>query len=222
MTTAIKSNLNFDLSEEAKQLPFRRSVVRHVWDAVGAPLRMIVLPDAGSQKLGLTSLEEERLCAVLPQIHGRLLDIGAGTNRLVKLYKGDGIGVDVHDFGGGATIVEDTRKLPFPDASFDTITLIACLNHIPYRGEVLREAYRLLKPGGRVVLTMIGTLIGAVGHFLWWYSEDKHREVAEGELPGMSNEAIFKLLKEAGFSDIGHTTFLYGMNNLIVGQKATN
>lgn len=46
-------------------------------------------------RFGWTTLEEERLNAVLPHVHGRLLDIGAGPNTLVKRY-GNGIGVDVH------------------------------------------------------------------------------------------------------------------------------
>jgi len=36
---------------------------------------------------------------MLPHIRGRLLDIGCGTNKLVKSYMGEGIGVDVYQWG---------------------------------------------------------------------------------------------------------------------------
>ena len=79
----------------------------------------------------------------------------------------NGIGVDVHDWGGGAMIVKDTSNLPFMDETFDTITLIACLNHIPYREAVLRETHRLIKPGGQLIITMIDPILGDIGHTLW-------------------------------------------------------
>lgn len=195
-----------------------KRVLQTVYDLVCAPLRMIVLPDAWSRRLGLTSLEDERLQVVLPEIHGRLLDIGAGTNRLVQLY-GNGIGVDVLDWGGGALVVDDTRRLPFDDGSFDTASFVACLNHIPYREEALLEAHRLLRTGGRVIVTMIGSIIGEVGHKLWWYSEDKHREVAEGELMGMTPSHVEQCLHDAGFRNLVHKRFLYCLNHLFIGIK---
>ena len=206
-------------SDERARLLRARGLPQHIIDFLVAPLRMIVLPDAWSRCLGLTSLEEERLRAVLPEIRGRLLDIGAGTNRLAQLY-GDGIGVDVLDWGGGALVVDDTRRLPFDDGSFDTASFVACLNHIPYREEALLEAHRLLRTGGRVIVTMIGSIIGEVGHKLWWYSEDKHREVADGELMGMVRKHVEKCLRDAGFRDIVHRRFVYGLNHLFVAIKA--
>ena len=100
------------------------------------------------KRLALTTLEEERMRAIIPRAQGRLLDIGCGRNMLIKAYRdkgGDGIGIDVHDYGGGGLIVEDSSDLPFPDGSFDTIVFAACLNHIPYRVKVLGEAHRLAK-----------------------------------------------------------------------------
>jgi SAM-dependent methyltransferase len=191
-----------------------RSLARHLWDFAGAPLRYVLLPDPWSKQLGFTSLEEERLRAVMPRIRGRLLDIGAGANALVRSYRGEGVGVDVFDFGGGAQIVEDTRRLPFPDASFDTVTFLACLNHIPYREDALREAYRLLRPGGSVVATMINRWLGRVGHAIWWYSEDKHRGMAPGEVGGLNVSEMKRLLAGAGFDRVRFSRFGYGMNGL--------
>lgn len=39
-------------------------------------------------------------------------------------------------------------SLPFPDAAFDLITCLSVLHHIPNVGDVCREIYRCLAPGG--------------------------------------------------------------------------
>jgi len=87
-------------------------------------------------------------------VRGRLLDIGCGDNRLVREH-GDGIGVDVLDWGDVDLVVENTADLPFKDRSFDTVSFVACLNHIPNREEVLSEARRVIKADGRLIATMI-------------------------------------------------------------------
>jgi SAM-dependent methyltransferase len=200
----------------------RKSVLQHVWDAVGAPLRMVLLPDDASTRLGFTSLEEERMRAVLPRLRGRLLDVGAGRNTLVRRWQaqgGEGVGVDVHDWGGGAQVIESSSRLPFPDASFDSVTFVACLNHIPDRAGVLAEAARVLRPGGRVVLTMINPVLGEVGHRLWWYSEDKHREEQPGETGGMWTGEILRLCDAAGLVEREHARFVYGLNHVYVMER---
>jgi SAM-dependent methyltransferase len=196
-----------------------RSLPQRFWDLLGAPLRFAALPDHWSRRLGWTSLEEERLRAVLPHIEDRLLDVGAGPNTLVRLH-GQGVGVDVHDFGGGATIVADTRELPFENASFDTVSFVACLNHIPYRAEALREALRLLRPGGRLVATMINRVVGGIGHRIWWYGEDRHRGgMAEGETGGLNVKEMYQLMAAAGFTEITTRRFCYGLNCLYLARK---
>ena len=72
-------------------------------------------------------------------IEGYLLDIGCGTNELVKKYQGKGIGVDVYQWGEVDVVVENTANLSFDEQTFDTVTIIAALNHIPNREEVLME-----------------------------------------------------------------------------------
>lgn len=206
-----------------------KSFLQATLDLLAAPFRMILLPDHVCERLHVTSLRGERFAAVLPRITGRLLDIGAGDNSLVRLYKAksaepaasDSVGTDIFDWGEDCVILERSDNLPFPDNSFDTVSFVACLNHIPERAEALREALRILRPGGSVLITMIGPFIGKVGHALWWYSEDKHRDVDEDEEMGMSNSSITTVLKQSGFVNIRTDTFVYGLNNLFVADKPT-
>lgn len=197
------------------QMPTKeKTLLQSVWDFIGIPFRLVLFDQAWLPRFGWTTLEDERMNAVLQHIHGELLDIGSGPNTLVRRY-GRGTGVDVFDWGGGTLVVENTAALPFPDNHFDTITFIACLNHIPNRAEVLREARRLIKPDGALIITMIDPLLGGVGHKIWWYSEDKHRGgMKEGEVGGMWTDDIVRLCKEAGFQLQSHRRFVYGMNNL--------
>jgi SAM-dependent methyltransferase len=45
------------------------------------------------------------------------------------------------------------RRLPFPAESFDAVFCNDSINHLPARLEVLREWYRVLRPGGRALFT---------------------------------------------------------------------
>jgi SAM-dependent methyltransferase len=195
-------------------------------DLIGAPLRMVLLPDHVSERLHLTSLRAERFAAVFDELRGRVLDIGAGDNTLIRLYRqrsrgsanasaaSESIGVDVVDWAADCTILRDCRRLPFPDASFDTVSFVACLNHIPERREALAESHRVLRPNGRLVITMIGRLIGEIGHAIWWYSEDKRRDVAAVETMGLDPKEVTSLIAEAGFVSIKTRSFGYGLNRL--------
>lgn len=199
----------------------KTSLMQKLWDIVGIPFRYLLFDQAWLPAFGWTTLEDERMAAVLPRVNGLLLDIGAGPNTLVKMHGVQGsVGVDVHDWGGGVIVVDNTSELPFEDASFDTITFIACLNHIPYRENCVSEAYRLLKPGGTVLVTMINPILGDIGHALWWYSEDKQRDgMVEGEVGGMWPSHVTRMFHEKGFALLSHERFALYLNHLMVFKK---
>lgn len=198
----------------------QKNWVQSLYDFVGAPLRMLLLPDAVCERLHLTSLRSERFRKVLPELQGRVLDIGAGDNALIQLYKQynkaeeamQSVGVDIINWGSDCTIIQNAASLPFADHSFDTVTYIACINHIPERLESLHEVRRVLRPHGKVLVTMIGRIIGTIGHALWWYSEDKHREVDAHEEMGMDVAEIVNLFTKAGYALKKHEKFVYGLN----------
>ena len=65
---------------------------------------------------------------------------------------------------------------------------------------------------------MIGRLIGEIGHRIWWYSEDKHRDVDEEELMGMDIAEIKKMLNSARYSLTETKRFVYGLNAAFVAE----
>lgn len=172
---------------------------------------------------GLKLLEKIRIMVTLPYIEGKLLDIGCGYNNLVKNYKGKGVGVDVYNWPGVDILVKNTSQMDFfKKQSFDTVTFIACLNHIPYRKQVLEEANRLLIPGGRLIITMISSLVGNFWHKiaepLW--GEKKHgRKAKSGERGGLDEKELIQLIERAGFTLEKKEKFLLGLNNLYLARK---
>lgn len=45
------------------------------------------------------------------------------------------------------------ERLPFPDETFDAVFANDCMCHIPNRGDVLKDWYRVLQPNGRMLFT---------------------------------------------------------------------
>ncbi len=202
-----------------------KSPGRELRDLLFFPVRAAVLDDRVPW-LGLTPLRQERIDACVPYVRGRLLDVGCGENLLVKAYadspaSGPGIGVDVFPWPGVNALC-DSRRLPFPDGSFDTAALIACLNHIPDREQVLNEVHRVLVPGGRLIVTMIDPFVGywahRVTHILDTDPDGCERERKPGEHWGLWSNEVRRLLAEAGFAVRRHRRFVYGMNQLFVAE----
>lgn len=55
----------------------------------------------------------------------------------------------------GATrfVTGSATDLPFPDSTFDIVTMFDLLEHVPDDGKAAREAMRVLRPGGSVLVT---------------------------------------------------------------------
>ena len=162
-------------------------------------------------------LAKRRVRAVLPHIRGRLLDVGCGFNRLVRDYA-NGVGVDVHPWPGADVIVADTAALQWESASFDTVTIIAALNHIPNRVAVLAECRRVLRPGGRVVITMLTPRTSRIWHWLRapWDADQRERGMQPGEVFGFTSAQLLEMFGRAGFTLLVRQRFMLGFNHVYV------
>ena len=95
--------------------------------------------------------------AVKKEVMGKLLDIACGDNKLVRSYRGKGLGIDLNDFKNVDLVVKNLSQIPFPNQSFDTVTIVASLNYFPNPRIVLKECLRLLTDEGCLIVTMPDT-----------------------------------------------------------------
>lgn len=202
-----------------ERLRQRRSLLQLIKDRLALPFLLVMSSDA-AQRAGLTPLDAERLILAFPVLKGRLLDIGCGDNILVRAY-GQGIGVDVVDWGDVDLVVPSAAQLPFADETFDTVTLLATLNHIPDRESVLTELYRLLRPGGQILVSMISPPVSWLVHRIRYHLDpDQHqRGISAQEVWGFWPREIRQLLQKAGFTLGGTRSCVFGLNRLYIGQK---
>lgn len=91
--------------------------------------------------------------------HGRIIDVGCGNGRHLRLMPHNSVGVDlvpppsylkkkysllVHDL--------NNNKLPFRDGSFDVVFCSHVIEHLESPYKVLKEFHRILKRGGVLIL----------------------------------------------------------------------
>lgn len=176
------------------------------------------MSSTGFSSLRMDRLESWRLRMVLPLVRGRVLDIGCGYNNLCHAYSGWGVGVDVYPWPGTDVAIGNAAELPFAAASFDTVTILAALNHIPNRREALCGIHRVLRPDGQLILTMIGPLTGIVAHIFFRHDEDVRGGFTPGELKGMRPALVRSLLRETGYRLAREIPFQWGLNRVYIAQ----
>jgi SAM-dependent methyltransferase len=87
---------------------------------------------------------------------GAVLDIGCGNKPYqplfleAKSYTGCDI---IQSSENRVDVVCPSTDIPLADASYDTIFSTQVLEHVEDHGKMLAEAFRLLKPGGNIILS---------------------------------------------------------------------
>ncbi len=81
---------------------------------------------------------------------GVTLELGSGIGQ-IKTYIPDCITSDLY-FNPDIDRVESAYELSFENLSIDNIVLFDVWHHIQYPGAALRECYRVLAPGGRLII----------------------------------------------------------------------
>jgi len=110
-----------------------------------------------------------RLLGFIPEKRGRILDVACGkgetTRYLTRHYAADQISaINISEkqiergrenVPGAHFQVMDATALQFPDASFDAVICVEAAFHFNTREKFIQEAWRVLKPGGYLVLSDI-------------------------------------------------------------------
>jgi 2-polyprenyl-3-methyl-5-hydroxy-6-metoxy-1,4-benzoquinol methylase len=172
-------------------------------------------------------LLQQRLAAVTPYLRGDVLDLGCGGGQLIS-YLGPGqtyTGVDwradtihrlrvrypQHEFYQRDL---DCEPLVLP-RRFDTIVLLAVLEHLQSPTTLLAQLREALKPGGCVVMTSPsgwGNWIHKLGARVGLFSQaaaDEHYHI-------YSRTSLAALLQPHGVSLTVFRPFLLGANQLFV------
>ena len=163
-------------------------------------------------------LQKKRIEKVLPLVKGKLLDVGCGNNLLVRKY-GNGSGVDIHQYHDSVIVIKNAAELPFENESYDTITLTASLHYISNRIEALKEMYRILKPGGQILITDPEKYMSKLWYRLRRKSEYYDQYKTENKTYGFTIKEITNLLENASFKILTTKKFFFNLNRLIIAEK---
>jgi 27-O-demethylrifamycin SV methyltransferase len=167
------------------------------------------------------SLEEatdrltDRLSAMLTIEPGaRLLDLGCGIGepaiKLATAHDIEVVGVSISerqvrraneraaDIGLADRLsfqLADAMDLPFPDGSFDIVWAMESIHHMPDRWHVLRQAARVLRPGGQVAIADFLLVPGPDGGTP---DPERVREASKGVLSVVGLDEYLHQIREAG------------------------
>jgi SAM-dependent methyltransferase len=109
---------------------------------------------------------------------GRILDVGCGLGtyvRKLRAFSPDVYGVDIDPDKVaqaqkelGHISVSPAEELPFPADFFDVILLHEVLEHVDDDHKAVREAYRVARVGGRMVIFVPNRLYAFETHGVYW------------------------------------------------------
>lgn len=144
---------------------------------------------------------------------GRLLDVGCGDGTFLNRMRRHGWSVDGLDFDpqaiknaklryGLELRTGDLQSAHFPDDNFDAVTLSHVIEHVPDPISLLQEVRRILRPGGRLVVTTPNA--DSIGHQKYrehWFGLDPPRHLQVFPLDALRDCAV-----RSGFTEPEITT----------------
>jgi len=135
---------------------------------------------------------------------GRLLDVGCGVKPYLPIFApkvSTYIGVDIDEHRRAIDCRGAATALPFLSNQFDTVLFTEVLEHVPDPVLAIKEIYRVLRPGGKLILS--------APQVYWLHEEplDFYRFTKYG---------LLELLRRAGDFKIEHLATIGGTLDLVV------
>jgi SAM-dependent methyltransferase len=163
-------------------------------------------------------LEEMKIIGNVQGARWADLEVGVGTGRFAAPL-GIRLGIDpsrpmlLMARARGVEVIQGVAEaLPFKDGSLGSVVVMTSLCYFDHPWQAFREIYRVLAPGGRIIIGFLGRGGEIVERYR--YTKDKGTFLSHATFytPG----EITRMLGEAGFSDIGedrsHPAFKKGFH----------
>ena len=208
---------NYDLMNDAMSLGIHRLWNRFAVERAGARPGQTLLDLAGGT--GDLALRFSRLVGaqgkvIIGDINASMLNVG--RERLL----------DRGVTGNVEFVQVNAENLPFPDRSFDCVTIAFGLRNVTDKEKALSSMYRVLKPGGRaLVLEFSKPVIPGLKQAYDFYSfnvlplmgrliakdEDSYRYLAESIRMHPDQENLRIMMEQAGFEDCDYFNLTGGI-----------
>ena len=228
----------------------KKPMVRAVFDSVAS--RYDVMNDLMS--LGIHRAWKRAFVAALqPAPNRTLLDLAGGTGDIAFGWRGAGGGPAVlsdinaamlgvgreraasrGQAAGVAFLVADAEALPLPDRCVDVVSIAFGLRNVTDKPAALREARRVLRPGGRFAcleFSRVQVAVLAPVYDAWSFAvlprlgqavagaADSYRYLAESIRTFPDQEALEELMQQAGLSQVRHRNLTGGIAAIHTGRR---
>lgn len=131
------------------------------------------------------------------------------------------------------SVVCDAEHLPFPDQSFDLVTVAFGLRNMTDKPAALKQMHRVLKPGGKLMVLEFSKVAAPLEKLYDLYSfkvlpwlgkriaqdEDSYRYLAESIRMHPGPEELAQMMRDAGFDIVRFSTMSAGIVALHQGIK---
>lgn len=153
-------------------------------------------------------------------------DLGCADGRLLfYLDKGirEGVGIDrkAGSKKGNITIMAGDLEAPLHLESdyFDVVISLAVVEHLEKPEQMLAEAYRILKRGGKLILTTPTENAKPLLEFAAFRLGIINRKEILEHKKYWARDELIRMLQGVGFCNIRHKYFQLGFNQMVIAEK---